>query len=1036
MSPAPWQDDHRSEPAAAVRARLGRLPLVGCRRELAVIREELTAALRGEPRAVLLAGEAGIGKSRLLGEAARLASRSGGTTLLGRCVDELGMPPFLPWIDAVAPRGRRPSAPAAAETDGKPAVPAADDAGDRASCLPRELDHLWSLLAGGESGAAAFSGPRSPEQRKLHLFETVTGSLARLARMQPLLLAFDDLHWSDAASNELLRYIVVHIEPVPLLILGAYRTEEVAANPALARTIAELDRRRLLTTVPVGPLDAAEMRKLLGRLLARDEPALAAAIHRLSDGNPFVAEEVAREFVAVGGLDRRRDGAAQAATEPDPPPLPRGVAAIIERRLDRVGKACGAALEVAALAGRQVAVDLVAAATEAEPSLVAALLDHAAALDLVRPAEPGGGRVAGLDRPADFVFSHDRVRETITAQINPVRRRELHARLGRALAAVPGREGDLARLAALTHHFRLAQQRDEAAAYAARLGEAAMRAHAHAEALRAFRTAVDLAPEGATTGVARAELLLKLGDAALAAGDAAELDAYADAKALFSAADDPRGAARALRRLGTAYARREAFELAVASFEAALAMLEEIAESRSPDTPTTGIDTDLAEALIELATVQASSLARYEEAAANGRRALAAAEQASPESPVLAAQARLSLAQALIRSGGLAEGQALLPPALALALRADQPELAAEIVGALANHHYWIGDLDASARAAVWRRELAQRAGEPYASRHTDGWLANLALARGDWEEAERLLAEAEPWVDRLESPEPRAFLRQLAGLLRFQQGRYPESVALLEEAAAGFRTSGPATLVWYLGCLAPAYLASSDPARAERIAEETEDLISALPVGSLPRCPALAQLGIVAARTGDVDAARRHYDALAAYAGQLHWVLVDRVRGMLAAALGDTAAAEEHFTAAARSATVGGIQPELALTLAEQGAARCRSRLPGIRSDGPPLLREAFAMLHGLGMAGEAARLASLLAEPLTPPSAPPAGLTEREAEVLALVAQGLTNREIGERLGISAKTVTNHLSHIFTKADLDNRAAATAFALRHGLA
>ena len=121
---------------------------------------------------------------------------------------------------------------------------------------------------------------------------------------------------------------------------------------------------------------------------------------------------------------------------------------------------------------------------------------------------------------------------------------------------------------------------------------------------------------------------------------------------------------------------------------------------------------------------------------------------------------------------------------------------------------------------------------------------------------------------------------------------------------------------------------------------------------------------------------------------------------------------------------------------MAEPRIAHHRVSAPAARATAKRMLREALELLHELGMTGEAARVGAHLDDADGAPPAYPAGLSAREVEVLALVAHGLTNRQIGARLGISEKTVTNHLTHAFTKANLDNRAAAAAFALRHGLA
>lgn len=345
----------------------------------------------------------------------------------------------------------------------------------------------------------------------------------------------------------------------------------------------------------------------------------------------------------------------------------------------------------------------------------------------------------------------------------------------------------------------------------------------------------------------------------------------------------------------------------------------------------------------------------------------------------------------------------------------------------------------ASAQYAHQRQELAHDIHDPFLLRHINVWHANLAQVRGDWPEANRLLDEAELQVARIESPEPRAFIKMIRGLVKYQQGRYQESIALFEAAIAGFRTSGPATVSWYIGCLAQAYLDAGNHELMRLTVEEMNEIIASFPTTSLPRSATLSQVGIIAARTHDMDAATDIFEKLQEFHGQFHWVAIDRVLGMLATTLGDLSAAERFFTAAASMASRDAILPELALILAEHGTALTQSNDPDTRDRGVTLLKDGISRLDHLGMAGASARYTSALAEPAPTSNAAapaPAGLTQREVDVLVLLTQGLTNRQIGESLSISEKTVTNHLTHIFTKANLDNRSAAVAFAIRHGLA
>ncbi|HEU0113774.1 MAG TPA: AAA family ATPase, partial [Thermomicrobiales bacterium] len=691
---------------------------------------------------------------------------------------EQGVPPYWPWVDALR------TMPGRSLADGT-------------------LRALGRRLAGDLDGRPTASAPLPTEQQRFRLYEEVTQALARCALARPIVLAYDDLQWSDIASNALLRYVTIHLPPSPLLVLAAARDDELPPPHPFLRTIDELGRRRLLRRISVRPLERDASASLLAALLpAAPAPELVDAVEDRCGGNPFCIEESIAALLEGDG--QPLDDAATAAWT-GTLPLPRGVAAITLRRLERLDASGQLLLATAALTGRVFSADIVAAAAAMSRDAADDLFAEAARRGLLRAADD-------IDIGADFCFPHDRVREAIAAAIDPGRRRRLHARIAAALEA-DGRLDEFSRLAALGHHRRQARQFEAAAAAAIRLGDCAMRAHAHREAARAYRTALDLLPDCAPLvgGVARADALLRLGDAALAAADPGAVDALRAAEAAALAAGDERAVAGARRRLGAAFARREEFAPAVACLESGRALLE-----RSIDAAGDGqadLDIELADVLIELAEIEGISLGRYDAAIAGGGRALALAERHAAARPAHAARARLAQANTLMRSGDLTSGRALLPPALAGALAAGDCTLASAVCGAEANVRYWLGDLDASERATARRSDLARRSGDPWALRHAASWQALLDCSRGRWAAAEQALAEAERFVDRLESSEPRAFLQKIRGFSLLLRGRHAEATALLEAAMAGFRASGPGTLVWYLGCLAAAYAASGDAA-------------------------------------------------------------------------------------------------------------------------------------------------------------------------------------------------------------------------------
>ena len=940
------------------------VPTIGRVRELDAVRRVVAESSTGSTRVLLFSGDAGIGKTRLLAETADIVRSEGGRNAIGQCLDETGMPPFLPWIDIGAQL-------AALTSDDSPATSIVNLLLDQSDRAPEGYRH-------------------NPEARRLRLYGAICSLLADLARDSPLCIAFDDLQWSDAASNQLLRYIASHLRNSRLLIAGAYRSSTARENPELSRTIGEFEHLRILTEIPLRGLSEDSVEQMVDKLSAGLTPGLVDVVKELSSGNPFAIEEAVRSM-----LDPNTDGG-------DDEERTASVADFIMRRFRARTASCRSTLEIAAIGGRDIVIDEISTALDRDPESIMADLEEAVPESLV-------ARVDQRDETtADYRFVHDRVREVIHGSLSAVKTRLLHAKFAAALEAV-ARDQTPAQLARLASHLAGARQSERAAQAYRELGSAAAAVNAFDAAAAAYDKALQLgSPDDGTLSFA-------LGDVRLRAGHSDAIDALNVAKRLYRQHGDRHGIARTLHLLGVARTRREEHDLAVASFESAAAEWSSIADDVS--------EVGLISTRTEMCSVLATSLGRYEEAQVAGAAALVAATR-SGSRPDLEANARLALANARIRGGDLAAGRGLLEPALALAIRSRQTDLAAEIAGTLANYSYWIGDLPGSERFALRRRELGRESNDPYTLRHTLPWLANVAMARGDWENAHRLIAEAEEDLKRIDSPEPRAFLRQLTGILALQQGRLDEAIPALEEAIAGFRAIGPATLPWYLGVLARAYLAAGELAAMERTAAETVALVSALPVGSLPQAPSIAQLGIIAVRTEDQPAMRRWRTELQVYKGHFHWVLMDRVLGMLAIGLGDQDAAVEHLTSARETAASGQIRPEL------------------LRVEGELLL-----------MTGSSEKLDSVLAEMrllkladadyieqrarflTTPAATVPAGLSAREVDVLILVAGGKTNREIATILSISEKTVTNHLTHVFTKANLENRAAAAAFALRHGL-
>src|SRR3989440_2427444 len=250
---------------------------IGRQRELNLIWNHYHAASNGNAHVVLVSGELGIGKTRLLDEVGALATKDGAIVLYGGASEAKGMPPYLPFLEAfgrhiqVTPLDQLRTQVAAA-----PQI--------LATLLPELITRLGDLPA---------SPPLPPEQARFRLYEAIGAFLEVIGAPHILVLILDDLQWADTASLDLLCHLAHHQSNAHLLVLGAYRESEIERNPMLARTLAELTRQRVLATVAVGPLSVEETGLLaFSKLGVSLNTGVNALLHAQSEGNPFFAEEL------------------------------------------------------------------------------------------------------------------------------------------------------------------------------------------------------------------------------------------------------------------------------------------------------------------------------------------------------------------------------------------------------------------------------------------------------------------------------------------------------------------------------------------------------------------------------------------------------------------------------------------------------------------------------------------------------------------------------------------------------------------------
>jgi DNA-binding SARP family transcriptional activator len=441
----------RSRPAPEVPG-AGAPPLIGREQALAQLEAGLESALAGHGRLLVLIGEAGIGKSRLVAELIADATRRQGRVLIGRCYETERILPFAPWVDALR----------TGQVLEEPELVDSLEPGWRAE-LARLLPELPS-----QGEPTALEGPLGRVGGDArHLFEAIIELLRRLARRQPLVVVLEDLHWADEMSVRLLAFLGRRVQAVPLLTLATVREEELADTMFLRQALDELDEKGQLARLAVGPLSQGDTTALVRALAAPGIPdpllaALAQEAWRASDGNAFVIVEVMHAF-REGAPIRGAEGLS----------LPARVGSLVRRRLERLPERSRRLVDVAAVIGRRFDFPLVQRA--------ASLSEREAAEDveeLVRSRVLRGSG-EGLE------FSHDRLREVAIEELPAPLRVALHRRVAESLEDVYRQ--DLAGHAlALGMHYRQGEVWDKAAAHLHTAGRQAGGRSAHGEAVACF----------------------------------------------------------------------------------------------------------------------------------------------------------------------------------------------------------------------------------------------------------------------------------------------------------------------------------------------------------------------------------------------------------------------------------------------------------------------------------------------------------------------------------------------------------------------
>ena len=974
--------------------------LVGRERQLAELEGALLEAADGRPALAFVAGESGVGKTRLVCELARRAGERGVRVLSGDSVELAeGQLAYAPLVTALRQLAR----------DRDPVLEE----------LPAPVrTELAALLPGlGERG------PRDRRDDQARVFEALLALLDALAGEAPVLLVIEDLHWADASTRAFLRFLAAALADEPILVVATYRPDELHRRHPLRPLLAELERTQRARRVELPRLERDELAELLADLVGTPPAAdLVDRLYARSEGNPLYTEEL-----LAAGPDGRGT-------------LPASLAAALAVRIERLGPDAQDVVRVLSAAGEleHEALDAVAGL---EPRALNEALREAVSSHIVQTGT--------ADR---YLFRHALLREAVYDDLLPGERGELHRALAAALErpAAGGAPAGAQRAARIAHHYLAAGDQPAALAAAVRAGTAAMDVQAYEEGAQLFERALELwsrVPGAeALVGEDEVEVLERAATCHLYADDLSRAEALARrALAAVDPAVEPRRSARLHGLLSRAEWASLRQDDAVETMQRALDLLA----GDGPSRERVGLLAQRAKRLM----VQS----KYRKAVGAARQALE--EQAALDASVACrsdeAAALNALGVAQIALGDLEQGRGALQRALALAREDDDQQDLTVAVANLADALHMAGRTGEALDVA--RRGYAELSGAG-ARRWLALGVSQYAFEAGHWEESaaavgdvdrrgpqaghtelERRLRHAELALGRDERAAAREHLRHAAEL--GADSREPQYLGVLGDLQAELalrEDDVPAARAAVDEALDRIEFCSEDILRIVRVAasgmfveaaaaQRARDVADpAAQAEALERAEAL----IMRARAATEDG----HEVEGAYAASAE-AAYGRALGRDDAGL--WAAAAEAWEALARPYPAARSRWHQAEALVAAGdregaAAPVAAALAAAERLGATWLgaeAESLAARARLRLAPDEAA-----ADAPTPEDEDPFGLTPRERQVLALVASGATNREIGRQLYMAEKTASVHVSRILVKLDVRSRTEAAGVAHRLG--
>jgi DNA-binding CsgD family transcriptional regulator len=990
---------------------------VGREGALAAAGAVLERAQGGSGSILVVAGEAGIGKSRLLREITAAARHRGFVVLKGTCFEADRAMPYAPLLDLV----REFSTSAGAAAVAHALAPAA-------SALVRAFPELASLFPD-----LTPLEPLDPDQERRRLFHAVAETVATLAGTQPVLLEIEDIHWGDTASLELLRYLAHRVSAQQVVIALSYRTDEVTLP--FERWLAELDRTRVATELTLPRLSETELSTMLAAIFDGAAPggAFVPTIHALTEGNPFFVEEVLKALVNAGEVERDVDGTWRARALKRVQ-APRTAVEAVRRRLSMLTGPARDAAAIAAVAGRRFDFAQLKTITGQDEHILLAQIHELVDAQLVTEEAP--------DR---FAFRHALTREAIVGKLLARERAALHRAVADALECREGPADPY--IESLAYHAFGARDWHRALAASVRAADHALGLDAPREALGHLDRALEAAAHAgvapnAALRLARGRALETLGDlqgahddfsVALdasrregrdadswealhalgmlwAARDYARAGGYRrQALALARSIDDASLVARSLNRVANWHVNLEQPAPARRGHEEALALFERLRDDRG-----VAETVDLL-ALTSFIAGDTAAAARYYV------RAVALHEAVGNRRGLASALALLCVCDGSMHASCTAFGRTAIATEI---IGGERPVRLAREIGWRAGEAFALYVL---ADALAWRGMYDRALPMVHESLAISAEMEHLQWECGAWRALGMMLLDlqaplaARPPLERAHALAlrlgSRTWTRWSAAplaVVRARHGEYEAAHALLDDADAlsplGREALQPGdetlpTLGERYLALARAEVALKEgaPARALEIAEAR----LAAECGPVPRLTFVRALAFLALDERDEADTALHQaaeEALAHDARPLLW-RVHAAKGQLLRKQRRHPEARRAFDearAVARTLATRIGDAELRNTF-ERAVEALAPATP------PPTARQRAKEAYG--------------------------GLTARERDVARLVAQGKTNRGVARALGIGERTVEGYVAAALSKLGFSTRAQLAAWTVKRGL-